>query len=209
MSGTLWRVVVAAAIFGAGVMALRRFAPSRERTVPSPSPVPSPTPAPAGEAPAETEAPASPEEPESDAAAFFALPRDERLRVLAGRIDAGDMCWPLDQYARRAGRHGELHELWLDLFERASEFLGVGGGLDLAGFKEQLLYLLRDGLEPDSPLLDRLVAAYRLETHSFTRLRMVRAVGRVGGRRAQEFLAQVLQEGDGLASQEAERWLRR
>lgn len=205
MSGTLWRVVVAAAIFGAGVVALRRFAAPRERSRPSPSP----TPMAAGEAPSEAVASTGPDKPESDAAAFFALPRDERLRVLADRIAAGDMCWPLDQYARRAGRHGELQELWLDLFERAPEFLGVGGGLDLAGFKEQLLYLVRDGLEPDSPLLERLVAAYRLETHSFTRLRMVRAVGRVGGRRAQEFLAQVLEEGDGLAAQEAERWLRR
>jgi len=134
---------------------------------------------------------------------FLALERSQRLERLIERIKTGDPCFDIQREMRGAGAFAELQELWIELLERHD------APCDDPNFKEQLLYIIRDGLEPDCPLLERLFAAYRTEPHPYTRMRIVRAVGRIGGDKARAFLEDVRTDDDGMAAEEAGRWLRR
>ena len=160
----------------------------------------------------------SPEKPEKapeeddepvEETGFFSENADEQLKILFERIKKGDPCWDIQREARAIGRYEFVQELWIRLLEMHEDNAPEGLAVDDANFKEQLLYIIRDGLEPDCELLERMFKAYRTEPHDYTKMRVVRAVGRIGGEKARAFLEDVSNEGEGLAAEEAKRWLRR
>ncbi len=140
---------------------------------------------------------------------FFSLSSDEQVKTLYERILKGDPCWNIQREARAKGQYEFMQEMWIRLLEMHADSAPEGIDIDSADFKEQLLYIIRDGLEPDCPLLERMFKAYRNEPHNYTKMRIVRAVGRIGGDKARAFLEDVSGEGEGLAAEEAKRWLRR
>lgn len=170
-----------------------------------------------------------PEEP-PQASVFFGLSHDEQLGKLIEMVKQGSSGYGLAREARKLGRLDELQALWVELleckdqrmdeetFDTLTTFGPDGPGetervnvrVDDALFKEQLLYVIRDSLEPDSPLLDRVIEAFGKEQHPWTRMRIIRAIGKVGGTRATRFLEQVAEEegsANTYAAQEARRWL--
>ena len=86
----------------------------------------------------------------------------------------------------------------------------VNERVDDTDFKENLLYVIRDNLEADHPLLGRIVRAYDAEPNPYTRYRIVRALGKIGGERVQTFLRRVIareSEENTFASQVARNYL--
>ena len=66
--------------------------------------------------------------------------------------------------------------------------------VDDTDFKESLLYIIRDRMDADHPLIDRVIAAYYNEPGSYNRYRIVRAVGIIGGEKANSFLESVVED---------------
>ncbi|MBI3892500.1 MAG: hypothetical protein HY303_13335 [Candidatus Wallbacteria bacterium] len=86
----------------------------------------------------------------------------------------------------------------------------VNERVDDSGFKEALLYMIRDNAPRDSPLLEKMYEAYKAESYPMTRMRIVRAIGKIGGPRSQKLLRKVVaNEGESMsyAAQEAARRL--
>jgi len=80
----------------------------------------------------------------------------------------------------------------------------VNRRVDDTDFKESLLYAIRDNMEADHPLLERMFRAYADESNDTTRYRLVRAVGVIGGERAREFLEQVVADEGALNTYSAQ-----
>jgi hypothetical protein len=163
-------------------------------------------------------------------AVFFDLSEPEQLWVLMELIRETGACAEIEAEALRTGRTERLHELLVTLLGIKDPRMDLprtegpaADGRDAVRverrarhrvddslFKDNLLYMLRDRLAPDSPLLDGIVRAYDRDEEPYNRARIVRAVGLIGGARARTFLERVVHEEAhyrSLASREARKFL--
>lgn len=163
-------------------------------------------------------------------AVFFELSEPEQLWVLMELIRETGGCSEIEEEALRSGKTDRLHELLVTLLgikdprmdlprtetvtAAARDAVRVERRarhrVDDSLFKDNLLYLLRDRLKPDSPLLEGVFRAYERDEEPYNRMRMVRAVGLIGGARATLFLEKVVREEGtyrSLASREARKHL--
>lgn len=163
-------------------------------------------------------------------AVFFELSEPEQLWVLMELIRETGGCAEIEEEANRVGKSDRLHELLvtllgikdprMDLPRTETVTTAARDGVrverrskprvDDSLFKDNLLYLLRDRLKPDSPLLDGIFRAYERDEEPYNRMRIVRAVGLIGGARARAFLEKVVKEEAhyrSLASREARKYL--
>ena len=74
----------------------------------------------------------------------------------------------------------------------------VNARVDDTDFKESLLYVIRDNVEADHPLVERIIRAFDAESNAYTRYRIVRAIGIIGGERAKAFLERVVEDEGGM-----------
>jgi hypothetical protein len=190
--------------------------PARD-TGPSVAPDPSPPPA------------ATPSSASSGG--FFSLPEDQQLALLIDLVRDTGACGEIEALASRSGCESRLHELLVRLLAMKDPRMeaathdtlttvvtsgmhvvqAVNRRVDDTAFKENLLYVVRDAIPTDSPLLERIFAAFQAEPHPYTRMRIVRAIGRIGGRRSRDFLTAIVQDEGALnsyAAQEARKYLR-
>lgn len=156
-----------------------------------------------------------------DAKAWLAKPETEKLTDLVERIQRGSAggYYPLVNAAKRLVREREVHALLVKLLtlklpemnalrtSRITVFSDDGvrdlegeTTIDDSAFKEELLYAIRDGVPPESPLLEGIFAAYEAEERPMMRMRIVRALGKIGGTKAQGFLRQVIEREKGTNS---------
>jgi len=163
-------------------------------------------------------------------AVFFELSEPEQLWVLMELIRETGACAEIEEEAQRTGKTERLHELLVTLLGikdprmdlPRTETVATPGReavrverrarqrVDDSLFKDNLLYLLRDRLAPDSPLIDGIVRAYDRDEEPYNRMRIVRTVGLIGGARARTFLERVVREEAhyrSLASREARKHL--
>lgn len=162
-------------------------------------------------------------------AVFFDLTEPEQLWVLMELIRETGGCAEIEQEAVRVSKTERLHELLVTLLgikdprmdlprpesvsppaRQAARVPRASQRVDDSLFKDNLLYLLRDRLKPDSPLLDGIFRAYDRDEEPYNRMRIVRAVGLIGGARARAFLEKVVREEAhyrSLASREARKYL--
>lgn len=163
-------------------------------------------------------------------AVFFDLSEPEQLWVLMELIRETGGCAEIEEEALKTGRTDRLHELLVTLLgikdprmdtPRADAPAADGRDavrverrarhrVDDSLFKDNLLYMLRDRLPADSPLIDGIVRAYDRDEEPYNRARIVRAVGLIGGARARAFLERVVSEEAryrSLASREARKFL--
>ena len=163
-------------------------------------------------------------------AVFFDLSEPEQLWVLMELIRETGACAEIEEEAIRTGKTDRLHELLvillgikdprMDLPRPDSSASASRDAVrverrarprvDDSLFKDNLLYLLRDRLAPDSALLDGIIRAYDRDEEPYNRMRIVRTVGLIGGARARTFLERVVREEAhyrSLASREARKHL--
>lgn len=163
-------------------------------------------------------------------AVFFELSEPEQLWVLMELIRETGGCAEIEEEAVRAGKTERLHELLVTLLGIKDPRMDLPRSetvtpaardavrverrarhrVDDSLFKDNLLYLLRDRLKPDSPLLEGIFRAYERDEEPYNRMRIVRAVGLIGGARARAFLEKVVREEAhyrSLASREARKYL--
>jgi hypothetical protein len=69
----------------------------------------------------------------------------------------------------------------------------VNKRIDDTDFKESLLYIIRDRLDQEHPLVDRVITAYHKEPNPYNRYRIVRALAIIGGPRVHDFLITVIE----------------
>ena len=160
-------------------------------------------------------------------AVFFELTEPEQLWVLMELIRETGGCVEIEDEAARTGKSRRLHELLVTLLGIKDPRMDLPRAeppardsvkterraktrVDDSLFKDNLLYLLRDRLGPDSDLLEGIFRAYERDEEPYNRMRIVRAVGLIGGPRARAFLEKVVaEEGHyrSLASREARKYL--
>lgn len=153
-------------------------------------------------------------------AVFFDLTEPEQLWVLMELIRETGGCAEIEEEAVRVSKTDRLHELLvtllgikdprMDLPRPERPHKGARPRVDDSLFKDNLLYLLRDRLKPDSLLLDGIFRAYERDEEPYNRMRIVRAVGLIGGARSRAFLEKVVREEAhyrSLASREARKYL--
>ena len=163
-------------------------------------------------------------------AVFFDLTEPEQLWVLMELIRETGGCAEIEAEAQRVSKADRLHELLVTLLgikdprmdlprtenvspaarQAVPHERRARPRVDDSLFKDNLLYLLRDRLKPDSPLLEGIFRAYERDEEPYNRMRIVRALGLIGGPRARAFLEKVVREEAhyrSLASREARKYL--
>jgi len=161
---------------------------------------------------------------------FFTRSYPERISILIDLIRSGKGYPDLETKAVALGEREQLHDLLIELLSmKDSRMLAethdrltifspdgrmeskqVNHRIDTSLFKETLLYIIRDSIPVDSPLIERIVTAFDGESDLMTRMRIVRAVAKIGGARSEVFLRRVVEsESDAgtPAAQEAKRRL--
>ncbi len=161
---------------------------------------------------------------------FLKLSDDEKISLLIPIIIQNQAPDTMAEFMRKAGKEKEFHALLVKMlamsdsrmatetFDLQTTYLADGSmeekkanqRTDDGIFKEFLLYVIRDSLPPDSPHLQAIFDAFWKEKNPWTRMRIVRATGKIGGEKVLAFLREVLKKEENqrtLAAQEAARRL--
>lgn len=166
--------------------------------------------------------------PRREKSRYFGLPSEQQRVWLIEKLRGGGSLNEMLQDARNRGRLAEVQGPLLDLLmlkdprmmsaaydtltrvdaDGHTRHEKVNLRVDDAAFKESLLELLMELIETDSPLVEKMVEAFRREDDPTTKMRIVRAMARIGGRRARSFIEDLVrEEGDGPWIHEARRQL--
>ncbi|MFC1746610.1 hypothetical protein ACFL35_21640 [Candidatus Riflebacteria bacterium] len=162
---------------------------------------------------------------------FYNCSEEQQIDILIERVKEGDRCYDLLNAAKEQKRLEHLLSLFVQLLSIKDERVmlathdvvteysadgrvksePVNERVDDTLFMEYLLYILRDNLPKNSIHIGAMVHAYENEGDPWTRMRIVRAIGRIGGEYAVNFCRLVLKnEGEyrTMAAQEASKYIK-